>query len=45
MDGHGKLIMECLLETKATTIVELTVVPRPRSLSSSSPHFCRFPAH
>ncbi len=22
MDAHGKLIMECLLETKAATIVE-----------------------
>ena len=24
MDGQGKLIMECLLETKAATIVELS---------------------
>ena len=27
MDAHGKLLMECLLETKADTIVEFDLIP------------------
>ncbi len=36
MDAGGKLIMECLLETKASTIVEF--IPRSRRALIASDH-------